>query len=118
MLRLFRGLANTWVARILFVGLAGAFALWGVANKNPFGADQSAVATVAGTKIEAPAVQAEYRQELMRVSQQLGNPAEVPPDIRRAVATQALNQLIMRQVLRAKERELGIVVPDNVLREA
>ncbi len=118
MLRSFRGLANTWPARLLFIALAGAFAFWGVANKNPFGADQSAVATVAGTKIEAPELDQAYRQQLARVAQQLGNPAEVPPDIRRAVAAQVLNQLIMRQAMRVKERQLGIVVPDDVLRDA
>ncbi len=32
MLRLLRGLTNTWVARIFFLVLAGAFALWGVAG--------------------------------------------------------------------------------------
>jgi peptidyl-prolyl cis-trans isomerase D len=118
MLRSFRGLANTWAARILFFALAGAFAFWGVANKNPFGSDQTAVATVAGTRIEAPEVDQTYRQMLARVAQRLGNPSEVPADIRRAVVEQALDQLIMRQALRQKERELGIVVPDGVLRDA
>jgi peptidyl-prolyl cis-trans isomerase D len=118
MLGSLRILANTWPARILFFVLAAAFVGWGVATRTPFGGSSDTIATVGGAPIAAPQVQQAYQQELGQVSRQMGNPAEIPQALRRQVAMQALDQAVMRQALRNKERQLGLAVPDAALRDA
>ncbi len=118
MLGTFRGFLNTWPARILFLLLASAFALWGVANKNPFGGDPTALATVAGQTIELPQAQAEFRRQLDRVQHAMGSNADIPDQMRRAVAMQAVELLVGQAAMQARVRKLGLVVTDGELRDA
>lgn len=117
MLTALRRLASTWVAKLLFVLLISSFAVWGIGDTiRNFGQD-TAVARVGGTPIEMDEAQAAVRREMQRLSRQVGGQFENDPRIRRAVAQQAIEQLVLDRVLRGEARDLGITVPDEAVRD-
>jgi peptidyl-prolyl cis-trans isomerase D len=117
MLTAFRRLASTWVAKLLFVLLIGSFAVWGIEDTiRNFGRD-NAVARVNGAPIEIEEAQTAIRREMQRLSRQLGGQFDNDPRIRRAVAQQAIEQLILDRILRAEATDLGIAVPDSAVRD-
>lgn len=118
MLGTFRRYANTWPARILFLMLAGAFGLWGVADMIRNVGHTTAVATVAGQKIQAQTLQNAYQEQLAQVTRSMGNNSEPSPELRRAVAGQALQRLIMQAVLADAVQRMGLTVPNAALRQA
>ena len=118
MLATFRRHLNTWVAKVFFALLVGVFVLWGVGDVvRNVGVDTS-VATVAGQKIELPEVQDAYRRQLAQVTRMFGGKIEPTPDMRRAIAGQALEQVITRTAMDLAVQKFGIVVPDEALRQA
>jgi peptidyl-prolyl cis-trans isomerase D len=118
MLSVFRSHLNSWPARLLFVGLAVAFAAWGVGDVLRNVGDDGSLASVAGRKIELPEVQEAYRRQLAQVTKMLGGKVEPTPEIRRSVAGQALERVITQTALNAAVSRLGVVVPDTVVRQA
>ncbi len=118
MLSSFRRHLDSWVAKLFFALLVGVFVLWGVGDviKN-IGIDTS-VATVAGTKIELPEVQDAYRRQLQQTTQMFGGKIDPTPEMRKAIAGQALEQVITRTAMTIAVDKLGIAVPDEALRQA
>jgi len=118
MLTALRNLAGTWVAKILFGLLVLSFAVWGVEDmvRGMFAPDSS-IASVGGEKIPLEEGQAQLRRELQRLQRQLGAQFEAEPRIRRALAEQTVDQLVLDRVLRAEQERLKIAVPDSVLRD-
>ena len=117
MLTALRRLASTWVAKALFVLLVLSFGIWGVGDMvRNFGRD-TALARVNGQPIEMEEAQAALRRELQRLSRTVGSRFENDPRVRRALAEQAVDQLVLDRVLRAETARLGIAVPDAVVRE-
>lgn len=117
MLTSLRRLASTWVAKLLFALLIASFAVWGIGDTvRNFGRD-TAVARVGGEPIEFEEAQAAIRREMQRVARQVGPQFENDPRIRRAVADQAMEQLVLDRVLRAEAGRLGIAVPDAAVRD-
>ncbi|MBV9812326.1 MAG: SurA N-terminal domain-containing protein, partial [Acetobacteraceae bacterium] len=91
MLASFRRHLNSWAARLFFILLVGVFVIWGVGDViRNLGAGDGSIATVAGRKIGAPDVQGLYQRQLAEVSRMFGNNTEPTPEIRRAVAAQAI----------------------------
>ena len=117
MLGTFRGFLNTWAARVFFLVLAVAFALWGVAGKNPFGADDSAAASVGGHRIDIAELQAAYKRQAAQIARMLGKP-ELPPEMRRMAATAAVDTTVTQAALQNKVAALGLTVSDAALRDA
>jgi len=118
MLRALRKLADTWIARAFFVLLVLSFAVWGVGDmvKGLFAPDTS-LAKVAGEKIPLEEGQTQLRRELDRLQRQLGTNFEANPQLRRALAEQTVDQLVLDRALRAEQRRLGVAVPDAMLRD-
>ncbi|MBL6457976.1 SurA N-terminal domain-containing protein [Belnapia sp. T6] len=117
MLTALRRLASTWVAKLLFIVLIASFGVWGIGDTiRNFGRD-NAVARVGGAPIEIEEAQAAIRREMQRLSRQLGAQFENDPRIRRAVAQQAIEQLVLDRVLRQEANRLGIAVPDSAVRD-
>lgn len=117
MLAVFRRSLNTWPARILFGVLVLAFGLWGVADVVRNIGHDSTIASVAGEQVQPPELQEAYRRELAQATRMLGN-SDPSPEIRRAVAMQAVEHLITQMALQADARHLGVRVPDAALRQA
>ena len=118
MLTAMRRLAGTWVAKILFVLLILSFAVWGIEDVVRNLGRETAVAKVGGEPIELPEAQANARRELARIARQLGNRFEPDENIRRAVAAQALEQLIADRALRVEARRQGIAAPTEAVRNS
>lgn len=118
MLTALRRLAGTWVAKILFVLLILSFAVWGIEDVVRNLGRETAVARVAGEPIELTEAQAHARREMQRLARQLGNRFEPDDNIRRAVAAQALEQLISDRALRAEAQRLGITAPTEAVRNS
>ncbi|MCX7383454.1 MAG: SurA N-terminal domain-containing protein [Alphaproteobacteria bacterium] len=118
MLATFRRHLDTWVAKVFFALLVGVFVLWGVGDvvKN-VGVDTS-VATVAGQKIELPEVQEAYRRQLDQVTRMFGGKVDATPQMRKAIAGQALEQVITRAAMDNAVQQFGIAVPDPALLQA
>jgi peptidyl-prolyl cis-trans isomerase D len=118
MLTALRKLAATWFAKILFALLVMSFAVWGIGDmaKGFFAADTS-LAKVAGEPITLEEGQAALRREMQRLARQLGPQFEADPRIRRALAEQAVDQLVLDRVLRGEAARMNIAVPDDVLRD-
>ncbi|MBV1798343.1 SurA N-terminal domain-containing protein [Siccirubricoccus sp. G192] len=117
MLTALRRLAATWIAKLLFILLTVSFAIWGVGDMiGNFGRD-TALARVAGTPIEMEDAQAAVRREMQRLARTLGGQFEPDARIRRAVAEQTVDQLVLDRVLRAEAERLRIAVPDSAVRE-
>jgi peptidyl-prolyl cis-trans isomerase D len=117
MLTALRRLASTWVAKALFVLLVLSFGIWGIGDTVRNLGRDTALARVNGQPIEMEEAQAALRRELQRLSRTVGSRFENDPRIRRAVAEQAVDQLVLDRVLRAETERLGVAVPDSALRE-
>ena len=118
MLTALRRLAGTWVAKILFVVLILSFAVWGIEDVVRNFGRETAVARVGGEPIELTEAQANARREMARIARQLGNRFEPDDNIRRAVAAQALEQLIADRALRAEAKRMGITAPAEAVRNS
>ena len=117
MLSALRNLAQTWVAKVLFVLLILSFAVWGIGDMvRNFGRD-TAVSRVGGASIEMEEAQLAVRREMQRLTRTLGANFEPTPQIRLAVARQAIDSLVMDRVLRQEAERLNLAVPDEAVRD-
>lgn len=117
MITFMRRMAATWAAKVLFVLLILSFAVWGIEDMiQGLGRDDS-VARVAGEAIEAPEAQEATRRELQRITRALQGRFEPDATIRRAVAEQVVEGLVMDRVLRQEAARMGVVVPDEAVRD-
>lgn len=112
MITWFRNLAQSWVAKILFVLLIISFGIWGIEDvvRNLF--RDSAIVRLQGTTIEVPEAQAAARRELQRIQRQLGPAFEPDQTIREAIARQTLEGLIADRAQRIEAGRLGLATPD------
>lgn len=118
MLRFFRAFLNTWAARAFFVVLVAAFGLWGIGDVIRNVGHDTSLATIGNRKIEVPEFQDAFRRDLAQVTRMMGGKAEPTPAIRRTVAEQSLDRLVTQAAIGEEIDRLGIVVPDDRLRQA
>ncbi len=118
MLALFRRFLSTWAAKAFFIVLIASFALWGVADVARNLGQDSALATIGDRKIEVPEFQEAFRRQLAQVSRMLGGRTEPTPAIRKAVAEQVLDRMVVQSSIAAEVRRMGLAVPDEALRRA
>ena len=119
MLAAFRRFLATWYARAFFIVLVGALALFGVSGvvRDGGGGGDRTLAQVGTQRITPAEFDDQYRAALAQVSQMLGGRTDPAPAIRRAVAGQTLERLIVRAAVDEKAAELGISTPlDDVKR--
>ncbi|MCC6718037.1 MAG: SurA N-terminal domain-containing protein [Acetobacteraceae bacterium] len=118
MISIFRAFLGTWAAKAFFLLLIGGFVLWGVGDVFTRRSIDTAVATVGDRRIEMDEVGEAYRRQLSSVTRMLGGQAEPTMEIKRSVAAQALERLITQVALAEAVSAMGLVVPDDALREA
>ena len=119
MLAALRRFSATWPARILFIVLVGAFGLWGVSGVVLSGSDDpNTVATVGGQKIAASELQDGERRMLAEYMRSTGTTTPPGPDIRQAVAQQALQELTIQAAIAGEVTRLHLGVTDDALRQA
>ena len=119
MLALLRGFMNTWPARLLILVMVAALGAWGIAGVfagSGVGGDD--VASVDGRAIRADDFDRQVRRDLEQVDAQFGSADQVPPGLRRMVAQQTLNRLIVQEAVQARAARMDLTVPDAELRDA
>ncbi|MDB5377192.1 MAG: hypothetical protein JWR00_1638 [Rubritepida sp.] len=117
MLTWMRRLAGTWFARALFIVLILSFAAWGIEDTlRNFGRD-TAVARVGSDSIDVEEAQDAARRELQRIQRQLQGRIEINAAIRRAVAGQAIEALVLDRVVRQEADRMGLAAPDDAVRD-
>jgi peptidyl-prolyl cis-trans isomerase D len=109
-----RKFMGNWAARVFVSLLVVGFVFWGISNVLTLTSNDSAVAKVGETAIDVSVVQAAYQAALSQASQQ-GQPDVVA---RQQLASQALADALRTQIMKQEEQQLGVVVPDSVLRLA
>jgi peptidyl-prolyl cis-trans isomerase D len=117
MISSFRKLAQSWVAKVLFVLLILSFGIWGIEDVVRNIWRETAVVKMEGAQIEAPEAQAAARRELQRIQRQLGPAFEPTEQIRQAVAAQAVEGLIAEAAQRIEAGKLKLVTPDQQVAE-
>ena len=118
MLAVFRRFLSTWYARAFFIVLIGSFGLWGISGTVTNLGKDTALATVGDRRIEPAEFQETFRRQLSEVSRMLGGRVEPTPQIKRAVAEQVLDRLIVQSAIAEEAKQLGVLVPDAALRDA
>lgn len=117
MLATFRRSLNTWPARLLFMLLVVAFAVWGIGDVVRNIASDTAPVRVAGEKIDLAVLQQEFQRNMAQATRRLGN-ADATPELRRTVAVQTVQQVVTEAALDAEARRLRLMAPDSVVRQA
>ena len=115
MLGSFRRFADTIVAKIFFAILVAAFGFWGIGDWVRNSGNDQAIAIVGSKDIAPDQVEELYRRQLQQTLRMSGS-TESTPTMRRAVAGQALDRLIVTTALLNKASGLGLVVPDEAVR--
>ena len=119
MLKSIRTFLDSRWSKPFFVALIVPFVLWGIAGvaQNAAGGGSTAVATVAGKRIEPPDFQQAFRQQVNAVTKQLGGRTDPTPEMRRAIAGATLDRLVVQAAISAEVDRLGLVVPDEAVRQ-
>ena len=118
MLSFIRHHLGNWFARVLFGVLVIAFMGWGVGDMLRNVGTDTALAHVAGHRIEPAAAQAAYQRELERMSEKLPSGQQPTAQMRQMIAQQVVEQLVTQASIAAAVRRLGLIVPDAALRQA
>jgi peptidyl-prolyl cis-trans isomerase D len=118
MLTSLRKLAGTWFAKALFLLLIGSFVIWGIEDVVRSSGRDFALARVDGQPIPLEEAQAAARRDITRITRQLGPNFQGGEEIRKALAAQAVEGLVMDRVLRGEADRLGVVVPDVAVTSA
>ncbi len=118
MLSFIRHHLGNWFARILFGVLVIAFMGWGVGDMLRNIGTDTALAHVAGQRIEPAAAQAAYQRQLERMSQMLPSGQQPTAQMRQMIAEQVVEQLVTQASIAAALRRIGLIVPDAALRQA
>ncbi|WP_421994310.1 peptidyl-prolyl cis-trans isomerase [Roseococcus sp.] len=112
-----RRLAGTWFAKALFIVLILSFGAWGIEDTLRNLGRDTTIARVGSEKIDVEEAQDAARRELQRVQRQLQGRIEINAAIRRAVAGQAVETLVLDRVVRLEGARMGLAAPDDAVRD-
>ena len=118
MISTFRNYLGTWVVRGFFIILVVAFATWGIGDVVRMVGSSTWIAKVGDRTIEPPELDQAYRREMAQVARMLPAGQDPSPEIRRAVARQALDRLIGQTAIAGEVSRLHLVVPEEAMRQA
>lgn len=118
MLAQFRRFLNTRAARLFFVVLIIPFVMWGVADVARNIGQDTALAKVGDRKIELPEFQEAFRRQVAEVTRMMGGKIDPTPAIRRGIAGQTLERLVIQAAIADEVSRLGLSAPDEAVRQA
>jgi peptidyl-prolyl cis-trans isomerase D len=118
MITAFRRYLETWWVRGFFLIMVFAFISWGVGDVIRLVGTSTWAAKVGGQTIEGQQLQEAFQREMAQVSRNLPPGQEPSPEMRSGVAREALQRLIAQSTLQQKLQQLGIVTPDQAVRQA
>jgi peptidyl-prolyl cis-trans isomerase D len=118
MISAFRRYLETWWVRGFFLIMVLAFVSWGVGDVIRLAGTSTWAAKVGGQTIEGQQLQEAYQREMAQVTRNLPPGQEPSPETRIGVAREALQRLITQTALQQELRQLGVVTPDQAVRQA
>ena len=109
--------ATSWFAKGLLGLLILSFAVWGVGSDylRRIGTEQ--LIEVGGDPISANEIRLAYRNQLERVRAALGGTIDAETALRLGVVDLTIRSIVQREVLARATRDLGLDVPDEVVRK-
>lgn len=99
MLQSFRKYTQGWVATMMGIILSFAFILWGIENYLSGHSKKDIAAKVNGKEITIAEVNADFQRMIMRLKDQMGTSFSLTPLMQQELKIQALNNLVMQNVL-------------------
>ncbi|HYZ23451.1 MAG TPA: peptidyl-prolyl cis-trans isomerase [Rhodopila sp.] len=119
MIRQFRHMTESWIARGFFFLMALAFVAWGISTDllRVLTGSPTWVAKAGGQPIEIPAFQVSFQRAMAQQTRNLPAGQEPSPAQRRQVGQQVLNQMIVQAALGQEMKDLHVVSPDNAVLE-
>src|SRR5579871_3533337 len=118
MLQSIRNYSQGWFAWVLVIVICITFALWGIHSYTSSGSDANVAATVNGQTILNRQVNSIYEQLRRQQQIELGSDFSVNPANEVQLKKQALNQLIVSQVLGDAAKKAGYRVTALQVRSA
>jgi peptidyl-prolyl cis-trans isomerase D len=118
MITAFRRYLETWWVRGFFLIMVFAFISWGVGDVIRLVGTSTWAAKVGGQTIEGQQLQEAYQREMAQQTRNLQAGQEPTPQMRSRAAGEALQRLIAEAALQQELRQLGIVTPDQAVRQA
>ena len=118
MLKAFRTFLESRYSKPFFFVLIVPFVLWGVADVVRNVGGDAGLATVGGRTIQPPEFQEAYRRAMQEVSRMMGGKTEPTLPMRRGIAGQTMERLVIQAAITGEVQRLGIVVPDETVRQA
>lgn len=115
MLQDIRDRASGWIAWVVIILIAAAFALFGLSNYMNPGGGNRAVATVNGEEIGRDQVSRVYRNQRQQIEQMYGDDLEITERIDQELRREALRQLINQRLLSEYLEERNMTVSDEDL---
>ncbi|MDN3519331.1 SurA N-terminal domain-containing protein [Aquisalimonas lutea] len=115
MLQQIRDRASGWIAWVVIILIAAAFALFGLSNYMSPGGANRAVATVNGQEIGRDQVSRVYRNQRQQIEQMYGDDLEITERIDQELRREALRQLINQRLLSEYLEERNMTVSDEDL---
>src|SRR4051794_17740310 len=120
MMQAIRGRAGNIIVKVLFGLLILSFAGWGISDYlfRIAGPQETNVATVGDEKISAAELQRTLEPAVERMRGQFGGAVDMQLVKQLGLVDGTLNQLIDRDLLNQETQRLGLVVPDDIVRNA
>jgi hypothetical protein len=114
MLQIVRKYTQGWVATVMGVILTFAFVLWGIENYLGGHAKKQIAAKVNGKEITTAQVSNDFERSLLRIKDQVGANYNLPASLQQQLKAQALNSLIIQNILIQAAFKAGFnVVPQE-----
>jgi peptidyl-prolyl cis-trans isomerase D len=117
MLNAIRKNAGSWVVKVLMLLLVASFAIWGIGDIFYGGGQDSPVATVGDTEIPASELSEAFNRAVANLQRQLGPQFDREQAVRLGVMQQALQGLVDQRLIGLRANQMGLTVPDDVLRQ-
>jgi peptidyl-prolyl cis-trans isomerase D len=118
MISAFRRYLETWVVRGFFLIMVLAFVSWGVGDVIRLIGTSTWAAKVGGQTIEGQQLQEAYQREMAQLTRNLPAGQEPTQEMRSGAAREALQRLIAQSALQQELQQLGVVTPDQAVRQA
>ncbi|MCS6855734.1 MAG: peptidylprolyl isomerase, partial [Elioraea sp.] len=118
MLAAIRNSLNSWIVKALFLVLIASFAVWGIGDFVRGTPAERSVARVGDARVSLAEATEAYQRELAQLRRSLGGQFEPTGPVRQAIAEAALGRLLALRALDLEVERIGVVVPDEALREA
>lgn len=118
MLNFLRNASRSWVAKILFGGLALSFMSWGIGDMLTRRPDNKPAVIVGDVAVSADQIRADLNREVFRLRSVFGNNFSVKDAVNMGFLNAVLQQTVTRAILDMTAMDMGVTATDEAVRSA